>query len=90
MATAFEENTLRLSLVCDDRDLEEIRNFFAQVAPNHVTIDMRECKDAHTAVLQLLLSYKLIYGASFLLGDTATAYKKTIEGFDVCEDDSSI
>jgi len=64
----------------------ELREYLAEVGGEIVKFDFTNCEDLHTAVVQVIGSYKLIYDVDFQFSEEKSAYKMALEGFSLCED----
>ena len=85
MATLMENNTVTFSGVVYEDEIVPLRDYLQMVSPSEITVDFSACDDIHLGVLQLILGYKKLYGASYLYGDEIKLYQKLCEGFEITE-----
>lgn len=85
MATEMENNTVTFSGVVYEDEIVPLRDFLQMVSPAAITVDFTACNDIHLGVLQLILGYKKLYGASFIFGDQIKLYQKVCEGFETTQ-----
>ncbi|HEX5623873.1 MAG TPA: hypothetical protein VFX57_05490 [Sulfuricurvum sp.] len=86
MAAKMENNTVTFSGVVYEDDIVPLRDFLQLSSPAEVFFDFSGCDDIHLGVLQLILAYKKLYGASYQFGDEAKLYQKVCEGFEITEE----
>lgn len=81
MAIAYEIDCLKFDGVVYDNDGEELLEYLKKSAPLKIKLDLSECEDMHTVIIQLISAYKLNYECEILYKDECnSAYKKAIEG----------
>ncbi|HEX5670390.1 MAG TPA: hypothetical protein VFX66_02545 [Sulfuricurvum sp.] len=85
MATIMENNTVTFSAVVYEDEIVPLRDFLQMASPSEITVDFTACDDIHLGVLQLILGYKKLYGASFVYGSDMKLYQKVCEGFETSE-----
>lgn len=85
MATWMENNTVTFNDVVHEDEIVLLRDFLQIVSPVEIVVDFAACEDIHLGVLQLILAYKKLYGASFLFGNQVKLYQKVCEGFETTE-----
>ncbi|MFA6188586.1 MAG: hypothetical protein WC680_04845 [Sulfuricurvum sp.] len=85
MATGMENNTVTFSGVVYEDEIVPLRDFLQMASPSEIVVDFTACDDIHLGVLQLILGYKKLYGASFLFGYEIKLYQKVCEGFETTQ-----
>lgn len=85
MAALMENNTVTFSGVVYEDEIVALRDFLQMTSPAEIRVDFTVCDDIHLGVLQLILGYKKLYGASCLYGDEIKLYQKLCEGFEITE-----
>ncbi|MEF3192166.1 MAG: hypothetical protein K6347_06460 [Campylobacterales bacterium] len=86
MSISCHGYAIRLDGFVDVSVVPELRMQLAQLAPDPVVFQLEECRDMHTGVLQVLLAYKALFGASFVTDRSGKAWQKALEGFWLRED----
>lgn len=85
MATLMENNTVTFSGVVYEDEIGALRDFLQMTSPAEIIVDFTACDDIHLGVLQLILGYKKLYGASYVYGYEIKLYQKLCEGFEITE-----
>lgn len=84
-----DEKTIKFEDIETEDIVIELREYLTEVGGEKLTIDLTHCEDLHTAVIQLIGAYKLIYDAEFKYKEEVSAYKMALESFAFCENDSN-
>lgn len=85
MAALMENNTVTFSGVVYEDEIVALRDFLQMTSPAEIMVDFTACDDIHLGVLQLILGYKKLYGASYVYGYEIKLYQKLCEGFEITE-----
>jgi hypothetical protein len=81
MALEYGENSIKSKGVINDNELVQLRDFLKNTAPSKITVDLSECYDIHTAIIQLFLAYSALYEIEYIFADdNKAAYKKALDG----------
>ncbi len=62
-------------------ELSDLRVFLQKNSHSGVSIDLKNCNDMHTAIIQILLSFKTLHECQFIFGDKSKPYAIAIDGF---------
>lgn len=57
-----------------------LKEFFENLAPAKVSVDLSACKDMHTAIAQLFIAYNGVYGIEYNFSKENYAYKLLLQG----------
>jgi hypothetical protein len=81
MALEYGQNSIKSKGVINDNELVELRDFLQKSSPNKVEVDLTECFDIHTAIIQIFIAYGALYEIDFhFANDNKSAYKKALDG----------
>jgi len=58
-----------------------LREHLQTKAPEELKFSFEACEDVHTAVVQQILAYKMLYSAQYTFGEDKKIYQKLLEGF---------
>lgn len=89
MPIKTEDKMIKFIGAINETELPALREFLITSSPDKIKVDFTECRDIHTATLQLILAYHSTYGCEYIFNNMKSAFRLAIEGFSVCEDDSS-
>jgi hypothetical protein len=81
MAIEFDVSKITLTDFVDENNLSDILEYLRGAVPQKLVIDMVDCSDIHTSILQSILSYHLLYGCDFILPKDKKSFVLAIEGF---------
>ena len=81
MAIQYDENLALFEGNIFEDELSNLRIFLQRYSHSGVSIDLKNCNDMHTAVIQLLLSFKTLHECHFIFGDKSKSYAMAIDGF---------
>ncbi len=81
MAIKYDGNLALFEGNVFDDELSELKIFLQKNSHSGVTIDLKDCNDMHTALIQLLLSFKTLHECQFIFGDKSKPYAIAIDGF---------
>ena len=81
MAIEYNENLALFEGNVFEDELPNLRVFLQKYSHSSVSIDLKNCNDMHTAVIQLLLSFKALHECYFIFGDKSKPYAMAIDGF---------
>ena len=80
MAIEYSDNLALFEGNVFENELSELRIFLQKNSHSGVRIDLKNCNDMHTAIIQLLLSFKTLHECQFVFGDKNKSYAKAIDG----------
>jgi hypothetical protein len=81
MALEYGENSIKSKGVINDNELVGLREFLQKSAPNKVSVDLTECYDIHTAIIQLFIAYQALHEIEYTFADdNKAAYRKALAG----------
>jgi len=81
MGIEFDVSKITLNDFVDENNLTSLLEYLKGAVPQKILVDMVDCSDIHTAVLQTILSYHLLYGCDFILPKEKKSFVLAIEGF---------
>lgn len=76
----FENNKIICEGVVAESWGVPLKNFLESAAPNKIVIDLKDCRDMHTAIAQLLIAYAGVYDIDYEFSDKKYAYKLLLQG----------
>ena len=76
----IKNETIILNGAVYEDEVLTIRKALKELEPKPITIDLRKCDDIHTAVLQIIVSYALLYEVKYILNNSNTTYQKLLTG----------
>jgi ssDNA-specific exonuclease RecJ len=85
MAIKIENNTLIFESVIYEDEVNTMRDFFQEKAPENITIDFSNCEDIHLSILQTIMAYKKLYQCEYQFSDEKKIFQKVLQGFDTSE-----
>ena len=85
MGVIYNDQEVDFEGVIGEDVVVEIRDYLQKCSPEEVKINLIDCGDLHTAVLQLLCAYHLTYGCQYIYGDAVPAYRQALEGCKLSE-----
>lgn len=80
-ALIFEDKKVIFEGIVNEGEVPRLREFLNSNAPEVIEFDFEKCRDVHTAILQVVLAYKYLYQAIYLFPQDNFAYKTTLNGF---------
>jgi hypothetical protein len=81
MALEYSENSIKSKGVINDNELVSLREFLQKSAPSKVMVDLTECYDIHTAIIQIFISYGALFEIEYTFADdNKSAYRKALDG----------
>lgn len=84
MPLSYDGTNIKATGIVNDNEVASLRSFLVSTAPKKVHFDFSECKDIHTAILQIVFAYKSLHECEFTFKNgSEQAYKKAIDGFRV-------
>jgi hypothetical protein len=82
MPLAYDGTNVKATKIVNDNEVPDLREYFNKTAPAKVTFDFTECRDIHTAILQVIFAYKADNEVECVFkDDEVAAYKKALDGF---------
>jgi hypothetical protein len=82
MPLEYNGTTIKATKIVNDNEVPPLRDFLKTNAPAKITFDFSECKDVHTAILQIIFAYKILHECDFVFEDgSEVAFKKALDGF---------
>lgn len=89
MGIKYEENKIIFDGFIDDDQVIPLREYLSNIIPNEVELDFINCRDIHTAILQVILAYKALCSVKFIFPEQKKLYIKALESLIVREDNSN-
>jgi len=86
MAMVIDNTNITFEGVIYEDEVVSLREHLQTKAPDTLDFLFSECEDVHTAVVQQILAYKMLYSANFSFGDDKKTYQKLLEGFNSGEE----
>lgn len=83
----YQESKVVFNGNVNENEVMALRTFLQQHKESMLTFDFANCNDVHTAVLQLILAFKLLYQSEFVFDAQYLPYRMAIEGFKADEND---
>jgi hypothetical protein len=84
MPLAYDGTSVKATKIVNDNEVPELREFFKNSAPAKITFDFSECRDIHTAILQVIFAYKALHEVECTFKENEhAAFKKALDGFRV-------
>ncbi|NWF65940.1 MAG: hypothetical protein HXX81_00555 [Campylobacterales bacterium] len=81
----YQGNKIIFNDIVNENFIIEVRDYLKSL--DNAIFDLSNCKDLHTAILQIVVVFKALKSGEFILPDEDFAFKKAILGFDICEND---
>ena len=81
MGIEFDVSKITMTDFVDENNLSDILEYLRGAISQRVVVDMVDCNDIHTSILQTLLAYHLLYGCDFILPKEKKSFVLAIEGF---------
>lgn len=85
MGVTYGEKTMTFEGVVGEEEAKTVRDYLQTTAPEQVEVNLQNCGDIHTAIIQILAAYHLQYGCDFVFGEAVMAYQKALEGCVIVE-----
>jgi len=86
MAMTIDDANVVFEGVIYEDEVVALRDHLQSKAPDAMSFSFEQCQDVHTAVVQQILAYKMIYTAQFSFSDENSMYKKLLLGFETDTD----
>jgi hypothetical protein len=82
MPLVYEGTNIKATGIVNDNEVPELREYLKNNAPSKLTFDFSECRDVHTAILQVIFAYKGLHDCDYVFKDgEINAFKKALDGF---------
>ena len=81
MAMVIDDSNVVFEGVIYEDEVVPLREHLQTKAPDELNFSFGACEDVHTAIVQQILAYKMLYSANFSFGDETKTYQKLLEGF---------
>ncbi len=62
------DSSITFDGVVSEDVIKPLREYLQKCAPLKLTVDLSECRDMHTAVIQMVAAYHLLYGCEYVVG----------------------
>jgi len=85
MPINLDNDTVIFESVIYEDEIEALREFLQEKAPQKISFDFKACDDIHLATMQLIMAYKKMYDCDYTFAEDKKLYQMTLEGFDTSE-----